>query len=105
MTPIYLTKEQMQAKWGNPYYGYTVTHVGVWVRSDLPESVTKSVLSHEMQHYNDNAFLDGRVWHWEFRAWFAGFKASPSGFFRGVWMSATDIERIKLYLNRFTKGF
>ena len=105
MTPIYLTKEQMEAMWGQPYYGYTMTHVGVWVRSDLPIKVQISVRAHELQHFNDNAFLDGRVWYWEFRAWVAGFKACPSGFFQGIWMSITDKGRLALYWQRITKGF
>lgn len=105
MTPIYLTKSEMQAKWEYPYYGYTVPHVGVWVRSDLPVKVQISVRAHEMQHFDANAFADGRVWYWEARAWAAGFKASPAGFFQAIWMSITDVERVKLYWARITKKF
>lgn len=102
---IELSKEEMIALFMYPYYGYTIVNKGVWIRSDLPVSVKASVTAHEMQHYNDNAFLDGRVWHWEMRAWIAGFKASPIGFFQGILLSITDIERISLYLKRIIKGF
>lgn len=107
----YITKEQMQQRWGQPYFGYTTTPGGigggaqVFLRNDLPPRVLNSVKAHEMQHVADNAFMDGRIWHWEFRAWVAGFKASPPGFVQSVWMSITDRERLLLYWKRMTQGF
>lgn len=105
----HVTKEQMLARWGAPYLGYTCNRMGgtsdIWLRSDIPARVQASVKAHELQHVSDRAFLDGRVWHWEFRAWVAGFKASPPGFVQSVWMSVIDKERIKLYWQRITKNF
>lgn len=107
MTPpiTYITREGMIHKWGQDYYGYTLTHVGIWIRSDLPTKVIKSVLAHEMKHWDDNAFQDGRVWYWEIRAWGAGFTASPLGSVQAIILSITNVERIKLYLTRITKNF
>ena len=111
MTPIFLTKQEMQAMWEQPYFGYTTIPGGigsgaqVFLRNDLPPRVLTSVKAHELQHAKDNAFLDGRVWHWEMRAWWAGFRADWRGFFQAIWMSVTDRERLILYWKRFTQGF
>lgn len=107
MTPFYITKAEMIARFKYPYYGYTKLGAagGVWVRCDLPVRVQISVRAHELQHWEDNAFKDGRVWHWEFRAWVAGYHADKVGFFQGIWMSITDKERINLYIQRIKNNF
>jgi len=104
MLVIPVTKAEMLDKFQKPYYGYTQFQGKlqpiVYIRSDLPKRVYESVLVHETQHVNDNAFLDGRVWYWEFRAYKAQAKADFIGMSQTVWMSLTDPERIKLYLKR-----
>lgn len=105
----HIPKAGMIAKFSQPYFGYTVNYPDgrseVWLRDDLPERVQQSVKIHEMQHVKDRAFLDGRVWYWEFRAWNTQFKADFIGTLQTVWLSITDIDRIKMYLNRIIKGF
>lgn len=104
-----ITVAEMKARFGYPYLGYTEVFLTepavVWVRSDVPERVKRSVLVHETQHATDKAFLDGRVWHWEFRAWGAQVRASVFDTVCTVLYSAVRLERWKLYITRFIKGF
>lgn len=106
---IQFTREQMVAEFGYPYFGYTLIIPDgpslVYILDRLPPRAKASVTAHEMQHANDRAFLDGRVWHWEARAWWAGFRADWRGFFQAIWMSITDRERLILYWKRMTQGF
>lgn len=100
------TREEMIKQNGQPYFGFSIPKLKiVYMRMDIPSAVYESVLAHEMQHIKDNAFSDGQVWHWEFRAWVAGFRGNWRGFLQAVWLSLTDWERIKLYLLRITKTF
>lgn len=111
MKTTFVTKDEMLTLFGQPYFGYTTIPGGigggaqVFLRNDLPPRVLVSVRAHEMQHVADNAFMDGRVWHWEARAWWAGFRADWRGFFQAIWMSITDRERLILYWKRMTQGF
>lgn len=104
-----VTKQEMVIRWGKPYFGYTLNYPDgrseVWLRNDLPERVMKSVETHEMQHVKDRAFLDGRVWHWEFSAWGAQVKADWFGALQTIRLSLADKSRIWLYWQRITKGF
>ena len=110
MVVIPLTKAEMLAKFDEPYFGYTQFQGRylspiIYIRSDLPERVYNSVLVHETQHVKDNAFLDGRIWIYEYRAWIAQVKVDWRGALQTVWMSLTDIDLIKLYLKRVLGGF
>ena len=103
-----VSRAKMIELFGFPYFGYTRNYGGyseVWLLKDLPSRVVAAVKAHEYQHVTDNAFLDGRVWHWEARAWWAGFRADWRGFFQGVWMSITDRDRLRLYWQRITQKF
>jgi hypothetical protein len=104
-----LTKEEMLAKRGSPYFGYTMNypdgHSTIDIRSDLPPRVYASVLMHEKQHVADRAFMDGSVWHWELRAYAAQFSADWVGTLQTIWLSLTSLDRLKLYWQRLTSGF
>lgn len=106
---IYVNKQEMVNTWAAPYFGFTRNYRNgtstIFLRNDLPGNVMRSVEAHEQQHAKDRAFLDGRVWYWEVRAWWAAFRADWRGFFQGVWMSTTDRERMVLYWKRMTQGF
>lgn len=101
---INVTRAEMLATHKFPYFGYTLRNddaAVIWIRSDLPPRVYKSVLAHEMQHAQDKG---GSLWAREARGWWAGFKASPIGFFQAILMSMT-VERIGLYWRRWRDGF
>lgn len=95
----------MLAAHGHPYFGYTLRNDDaaiIWIRSDLPPRVYGSVLAHEEQHAvdrNANPLL-----LWEARGWWAGFKASPAGFFHAIVLSLTS-ERLGLYWRRWRQKF
>ena len=90
----YITKSEMTDKFGKNYFGLTEHFAEqpakVYIRNDLPKCVQQSVLGHEMQHVKDG--LGGPEW----KAWIAGFKASPRGWVLGVLMSLT-LSRLKMY--------
>lgn len=72
------------------------------VRSDLPPSVQAFVRSHEEYHLRDSP----KNWLWgEIKANVAGAVQHPIGFLRTAWMSLTSKERLKLYADRFRKGY
>ena len=102
-------KDEVRKWTGEYYFGYTSNPGGVnpviWLRNDLPECVQTSVLAHEMYHAKDVKFSVSSVFNRETRANFAGLKAHPLGFLLGIWLSITDKDRLRLYLNRFTKNF
>ena len=103
-----LTKEGMIYHTGGAYFGYTKNWERgsiIYLRSDLPQRVKSSVLVHELTHVKDRAFTDGKVWHWEFKAWKAQWEADKIGTLQTMWLSITDLERIKLYAQRLLKGF
>lgn len=106
---FHMSKEEMLEAHKFPYYGWSmiprIEPSYIHILEDLPPRVYTSVLAHERQHISDRAFLDGRVWHWEARAWWAGFQADWRGFLQGIWMSATSAERLYLYWKRITGGF
>ncbi len=60
-----LSAQAMFDKFGKPYFGYTLNYPDgrseVWLRSGLPERAMRSVETHELQHAQDHAFLDGWV--------------------------------------------
>lgn len=104
-TVIEVTRDQMLQQHRQPYFGYTLRSNDaaiIWIRKDLPERVYKSVLAHEMRHAADADFSS--LWRREARGWWAGFKASPLGFFQSIAMSLTP-ERINLYWRRWRDGF
>lgn len=106
---LIVNKTEMVKRFGHPYFGYTQVFPEnepvIYMREDLPASVYASVFAHEARHAIDRAFLDGRVWYWEARAWWAGFRADWRGFFQAIWMSVTDMERLRLYWQRIKKRF
>lgn len=102
---MHLTAQTMLEFHGRPYFGYTVitgNSATIWIRKDLPPRVYRSVLAHEMKHANDRDFKS--LWKREARGWWAGFKASPIGFFQAIGMSLTK-ERLGLYWRRWRDGF
>ena len=117
---LFLSAEDMLNKFGKPYFGYTDIYVtfklngGVGEKCQssivnislaLPPRARASVLAHELFHANDIEFTTSTVLWREMRANWAGFKAEPLGFFQAIWLSISDVARLKLYLQRITKGF
>lgn len=85
-----------------PYFGYArPAQQTVWVRADLPRSVHDFVLAHELYHLQDKA--QNVLWR-EIKANVAGLIQHPIGGLRTLWMSVTDIDRWKLYFQRFREG-
>lgn len=112
MSPLLISKAEMLERFKEPYFGYTDIPSGakyglpyaakVYVRSDLPRSVRISVEAHELCHAADKDF--GSQFDRERRAWWAGFKAHPIGFFYGIVLSLTP-ERLGLYWRRWRQNF
>jgi hypothetical protein len=117
---IYVTPENMLRIWKYPYFGYTniIETAGIvdeveihnrvaiiYIDKTLPAKVIKSVLAHETYHANDLEFKNSSVLWRELTASFAGFKASPLGFFHAVWLSLTSSARLRLYLSRIKNNF
>lgn len=108
----YISKVEMIRRFGEPYFGYTDIPAGarsglpyeatVYIRDDLPKWVKKSVEAHELCHAKDKKF--NSQFEREVRAWWAGFKGHPIGFFYGILLSLTP-ERIGLYWRRWRDGF
>ncbi len=75
------------------YFGITINansdNPEIYIRSDLPDSVQKSVLAHEKEHVKNKG-------GYEWQSWIAGFIASPSGWSLSVIMSLRW-SRIKMY--------
>lgn len=100
-----VSPEEMKKQTGEDYFGYSVPSNGlVLIRNNLPDSVTKSVIAHEMYHTNDKNFYTSSVFMRELRANIAGFKATPVGWFRGILLSLTP-SRIWLYIRRAFGSF
>ena len=107
-----LNKAEMVESHGFPYYGYTmvvesngVRRATIYLRSDLPALVTRSVLAHEQYHSQDPEFLTSSVFTRELKANVAGFKETPVGFFQGFFMSLFDVDRVVLYFKRIVGNF
>ena len=101
----FVTPEEMKKETGDNYFGYSVPSTGlVLILNNLPDAVTQSVIAHEMYHVNDKDFYTSSVFMRELRANVAGFKASPKGFFYGIFLSLTP-SRIWLYVRRAFGGF
>lgn len=105
-TIIPVNKAGMLAYHREDYLGYTLVSGDtalIWIRSDLPKRAYASVLAHEQQHAVDGMAV-GSVLKREARAWWAGFKASPLGFFQAIFLSLTP-SRLSLYLRRIRDNF
>lgn len=93
----------MKQETGEDYFGYADPMTGlVLIRSDLPADVITSVTAHEVYHIEDIDF--GSIYTRELRANIAGFKASPKGWFHGIFLSLTP-SRIWLYVRRIFGKF
>ena len=100
---IYLSKASMLERFQYPYFG--ITDYGtreIFIRSDLPKCVQISVLAHEREHAR--AGHKGSFWLDEPRAWWAGFKGQPVGFFLGILLSLVP-GRLALYWKRIWENF
>lgn len=98
------SKEEMTQRFKYPYFGVADSiNLHIFIRTDLPKLVYKSILAHEFQHILDRD-KNYSLWTKEARAWWAGFKAQPIGFFYGIFLSLTP-ERINLYWKRFKENF
>ncbi len=93
-TVIYLGKERL-----GPRFGHVVPAEQVaCVREDLPESVRKFVIAHELYHLKDRASW----WVWrEIKANASGALMHPVGFLACVLMSLAPY-RLSYYWNRIT---
>jgi len=82
-----------------PYFGTKYKNEDrIEVRDDLPEAVQYFVLNHEIFHLSHD--FKSLLWE-EIRANIHGFLKTPLGFFHCLFLTATDIERLKDYFNRF----
>jgi hypothetical protein len=78
-----------------PRYGKAVKPATVYVRDDLPKWVQISTMVHEIYHlYDDNPKRR------EPRAIMAQFFISLLGGIASVFMTLTDIDRIKFYMEK-----
>lgn len=74
------------------------------VRQDLPPRVRKFVKAHELYHCTDQASWGGTLGS-ELRANLIPGLRDPVGLLATVWATITSVDRLKLYLDRITRGF
>jgi len=86
-----------------PAFGYGGGN-SVEVRQDLPPRVKRFVKAHELYHCQDKANWGGWLGK-EIRANAISGLKDPIGLVATVWETITDIDRIKLYLDRIRKGY
>jgi len=90
----YITKAEMTEKFGKNYFGLVKFFVEgepkIYIRSGLPERVTKFIEAHELQHVKDG--VNGS----ELNAFIAGVKITPIGALQTILMSLTP-SRLRMY--------
>jgi hypothetical protein len=86
-----------------PAYGYGGGN-SVEVRQDLSPRVKRFVKAHELYHCRDKASWGGWLGR-EIRANVVPGLKDPIGLAATAWKTITDIDRIKLYLDRIRRGY
>jgi hypothetical protein len=86
-----------------PRFGYNEGNKAV-VRQDLPPRVKKFVKAHELYHCRDKSNFGGQIGK-EIRANIIPGIKDPIGLAVSVWKTITNIDRIKLYLDRIRRGY
>jgi len=94
-TILYVSKEQIAPLFGEARdeFGHKVA----LIRNDLPEDVKKFVTYHELYHLQDTRYKSR--FSRELNANLAAAPYSFIGFAKTIFMTITDFNRIKYYLN------
>ena len=95
-----------------PAFGYAdIKNQKAYVREDLPKLVKVFVAEHELYHLKDKPQIPENLWKRRFAGFWAELKANlyagirhPLGFLITIILSLQPY-RIKLYLDRFKKGY
>ena len=95
-TILFVAKEQIK-----PYFGLAKNEFGVkmaLVRKDLSDNVKDFVMKHEIYHLQDTEHQG--FFSREFNANLAGAYYEPAGFFKTIWLTLINLERIRYYFSR-----